>query len=227
MGWQVQPQGPTVQGTLQEALSTLLHEKIEITGAGRTDTDVNARMMVAHFDADSVLPADLLYRLNSMIGKSIAVQELWPVAPDAHARFDAKERTYRYYVYVGKTPFFWRLTYRAVRPLDFEAMNQAAKHLLGRQDFTSFSKLHTQVKTNICDIRRAQWVQADENVWYFEISADRFLRNMVRAIVGTLIDVGNHKIAPEEVRAIIERKDRCAAGNSMPGYALYLWDIKY
>lgn len=227
LGWQIQPQGPTVQGALQDALSRLLHQPIDVTGAGRTDTGVNARMMVAHFDAGDLLPQDLLYRLNAMLGKNIAVQEIWPVAPEAHARFDATERTYRYYVYVGKSPFFWELTWRAVHPLDFEAMNQAAKHLLGRQDFTSFSKLHTQVKTNICDIRKAQWVQQTEDIWYFEISADRFLRNMVRAIVGTLVDVGRHKIAPDEVRAIIERKDRCSAGTSMPGYALYLWQINY
>ncbi len=227
MGWQVQPQGPTVQGVLQEAMSRLLHQPIDVTGAGRTDTDVNARMMVAHFDAEGPLPSDLLYRLNAMIGKNIAVQEICPVADDAHARFDAKERTYRYYVYVGKSPFFWQLTYRAVHALDFEAMNEAAAHLIGRQDFTSFSKLHTQVKTNFCDVRRAQWVQQAEEIWYFEISADRFLRNMVRAIVGTLLDVGRHKIAPAEVAAIIARRDRCSAGTSMPGYALYLWDIEY
>lgn len=236
LGWQIQPQGLTVQGALQQALSRLLRQPVTVTGAGRTDTDVNARMMIAHFDADGELPPDLTYRLNAMVGKGIAVQEIWPVADDAHARFDAKERTYRYFASMGKTPFGWPLTWLVVNDLDFDAMNRGAECLIGRQDFTSFSKLHTQVKTNICDVRRARWVRVDDtptplgsegNLWYFEITADRFLRNMVRAVVGTLVDVGRGKIPPEAVREIIEKKDRCSAGTSMPGHALYLWDIRY
>lgn len=236
LGWQIQPQGLTVQGALQLALSRLLRQQVDVTGAGRTDTGVNARKMIAHFDAEGQLPADLLYRLNAMVGKGIVVYSIWPVAADAHARFDAKERTYRYFASMGKTPFGWPLTWLSVNDLDFEAMNRGAQYLIGRQDFTSFSKLHTQVKTNICDVRQARWVRVGDsptplgsegNLWYFEITADRFLRNMVRAVVGTLVDVGRGKIPPEAVREIIDKRDRCSAGTSMPGHALYLWDIKY
>ncbi len=227
LGWQVQPQGPTVQGALEQALGRLLGQPVGVTGAGRTDTGVNARMMVAHFDADGELPSDLAYRLNGMLGRNIAIQEIWPVAPNAHARFDATERTYRYYVSTVKDPFLWPLTCFMPRGLDFDAMNEAANHLLGVKDFTSFSKLHTQVKTNICDVRRARWVQADEHLWYFEVSANRFLRNMVRAIVGTLVEVGRGKLAPADVASIIEQRDRAAAGSSMPPFALYLWEISY
>ncbi|MCM1451213.1 MAG: tRNA pseudouridine(38-40) synthase TruA, partial [Clostridium sp.] len=229
-------QGATVQGTLQQALSRLLRQPVSVIGAGRTDTDVNARMMIAHFDAEGELPADLAYRLNAMAGKGIAIYKIWPVEADAHARFDAKERTYRYFASMGKTPFGWPLTWLSVNELDFDKMNEATRYLIGRQDFTSFSKLHTQVKTNICDVRKARWIRVDDgqtplgsegNLWYFEISADRFLRNMVRAIVGTLVDVGRGKLPPEAVKDIIERRDRRCAGTSMPGHALYLWDIKY
>ncbi len=227
LGWQAQPQGPTVQAALEQALSRLLGRPTGVTGAGRTDTGVNARMMVAHFDATEPLTPDLAYRLNGMLGHNIAVQRIWPVAHDAHARFDAVERTYRYYVATAKNPFLWPLSCFMPRGLDFESMNHAARHLIGIQDFTSFSKLHTQVKTNICDLRRAGWVQADDDLWYFEVSANRFLRNMVRAIVGTLVEVGRGKLAPEAVADIIERRDRAAAGASMPPYALYLWHIQY
>lgn len=227
LGWQVQPQGATVQGALEQAMAQLLRQHVSVTGAGRTDTGVNARMMVAHFDAEGELPPDLAYRLNGMLGRNIAVQEIWPVAADAHARFDATERTYRYYVSTAKNPFLWPLTCFMPRGLDFEAMNEAAKLLIGEKDFTSFSKLHTQTKTNICDLRRACWVQVDGDVWYFEVSANRFLRNMVRAIVGTLVEVGRGKLAPDDIAAVIERRDRSAAGSSMPPYALYLWDVKY
>lgn len=236
MGWQIQPQGPTVQGVLQEALSRLLRQPVSVTGAGRTDTDVNARKMIAHFDADGDLPQDLVYRLNAMVGKGIVVYKIWQVEAQAHARFDAKERTYRYFASMGKTPFGWPLTWLVVNDLDFDAMNEAAKYLIGRQDFTSFSKLHTQVKTNICEVKSAKWEHVDDspapvgsegNLWYFEITADRFLRNMVRAIVGTLVEVGRGKIPPQAIMEIIEKKDRRCAGSSMPGHALYLWDILY
>ncbi len=227
VGWQIQPNGPTVQGVLEDALSKLLREKIGVTGAGRTDTGVNARCMVAHFDVREPLPADIVRRLNAMVGRDIAVERVWPVADDAHARFDATERTYRYYVTTEKTAFFHRLCWQAPAGLDFESMNRAAALLLGRRDFTSFSKLHTQVKTNICDLRVARWVEERPGLWYFEITADRFLRNMVRAVVGTLVDVGRGKMAPEGVIAILDRLDRCAAGTSMPAHALYLWEVKY
>lgn len=227
LGWQIQPQGPTVQGTIEEALSRLLRQPTGLTGAGRTDTGVNARMMIAHFDAPGPLPPDFAYRLNAMVGKDIAIEKVWPVADDAHARFDATERTYRYYAATRKSPFAYPLTWQAPPGLDFGAMNQAATLLIGRKDFTSFSKLHTQVKTNICDLRRAEWCQADSDLWYFEIAADRFLRNMVRAVVGTLVEVGRGKMAPGKIAEVLERRDRCCAGTSMPAHALFLWDIKY
>lgn len=226
-GWQVQPREITVQGVIEDALSKVLRQRVGITGAGRTDTGVNARMMVAHFDCDSPLPPTLIASLNAMVGRNIAIEEIWPVADDAHARFDATERTYHYYASTRKSPFLYTLTWQASPRLDFEAMNAAAIHLIGRKDFTSFSKLHTQVKTNICDVRHARWEQCAPDIWCFEITADRFLRNMVRAVVGTLVEVGRGKLSPEGFAAIIDKKDRCCAGTSMPPQALYLWDIKY
>lgn len=230
LGWQIQPQGDTVQGVIENALAKLLRQKVSVTGAGRTDTGVNARMMIAHFDSeafDESMAPDMAYRLNSMVGKDIAIQKIWRVADDAHARFDATERTYRYYVTTKKSPFLYPLAWQAPPNIDFSLMNQAAESLIGRQDFTSFSKLHTQVKTNICDLRKAQWVEADKELWYFEISADRFLRNMVRAVVGTLVDIGRGKNLPSSVKEIIDSRNRCCAGTSMPPQALFLWDIKY
>lgn len=226
-GWQVQPREITVQGVIEEALSKVLRQKVGITGAGRTDTGVNARMMVAHFDYGSILPTNLACSLNAMVGRNIAIEEIWQVADDAHARFDALERTYHYYATTRKSPFLYPLTWQASPRLDFDAMNLAAGHLIGQKDFTSFSKLHTQVKTNICDVRHARWEQCAPGVWCFEITADRFLRNMVRAVVGTLVEVGRGKITPDDVAAIIEKKNRCSAGTSMPPQALYLWEIKY
>lgn len=226
-GWQIQPQGITVQGVLEDAFGRLLRHPVGITGAGRTDTGVNARMMVAHFDHEGKLPSNLVYSLNSMVGKDIAVYDVWPVDDNTHARFDAKSRTYRYYVTTRKSPFAYPLSWQAPPALDFDAMNVAALSLIGRQDFTSFSKLHTQVKTNICDVTAARWVRADEHTWYFEITADRFLRNMVRAVVGTLVDVGRHKYPTTHIADVISRLDRCQAGTSMPPQALFLWAIDY
>lgn len=228
-GWQIQPQEPTVQGEIEKAMGKALRQPVAITGAGRTDAGVNARMMIAHFDFDKPLPADLPYRLNAMLGRDIAIQKIWQVADDAHARFDATERTYRYFVATEKDPFLCQIAWQAPPGLDFDAMNSAAELMLGTRDFTSFSKLHTQVKTNICTLRRARWVQSevDPRLWYLEISADRFLRNMVRAVAGTLIDVGRHKMPPEAVLEILARKNRCSAGTSMPAHPLFLWQINY
>lgn len=202
-----------------------------IVGAGRTDAGVNARMMIAHLDLDSELTCEdsrrIVSALNAMIGRNIAVYGLHRVHDDAHARFDATSRTYRYYASLKKSPFTHDLTWQAPPTLDFDAMNAAASLMIGRRDFTSFSKLHTDTLTNICDLRVARWVRQDDEISYFEITADRFLRNMVRAVVGTLVDVGRGKMAPEAVMEIIDRKDRCAAGTSMPGHALFLWDITY
>ena len=229
-GWQVQPGQETVQGVLEDALSTLTRHAVAVTGAGRTDAGVNAHTMVAHFDTDDGIDASapgFVRGLNSLIGYDIAVYSIVPVRPDAHARFDATERSYRYYATTRKNPFARGLAWRCSPTLDFDAMNSAASLLLGRRDFTSFAKLHSDAKTNICDLRRAAWHRVDEDSWYFDIAADRFLRNMVRAVVGTLVEVGRGKIPPEGILEILDKADRCAAGTSMPAEALYLWSVDY
>lgn len=228
-GWQVQPNAISVQGVVESALSTVLRTPVSIVGAGRTDTGVNARMMYAHFDFDGMLPdhGRLLVSLNRLVGRDIAVQDIIQVHEDAHARFDATERTYKYFVTFEKTPFFYPLTWYSPNCLDVEKMNEAASSLLNIDDFTSFAKLHSDARTNICKLTKAQWTMEGTSTAIFTITADRFLRNMVRAVVGTLVDVGRGKITFDEFCRIVERKDRCAAGQSMPGEALFLWDIKY
>lgn len=228
-GWQRQPDAISVQQVLEEALATVLRCPVPITGAGRTDTGVNARMMIAHFDLPEPLAdtSALVRALNSIIGYDIAVYSITPVHADAHARFDAVSRTYHYYALEQKSPFFYPLSWKCSPKLDFEAMNVAARQLLEVEDFTSFSKLHTDVKTNICHVTEAEWRTVEGGGHLFVITADRFLRNMVRAVVGTLVEVGRGKITAEDFRRIIEARDRCAAGTSMPPQALYLWDIRY
>ena len=186
-------------------------------------------MMIAHFDVESQLesPENLVRALNSIVGKDIAVYAITPVHADAHARFDAISRTYHYYAVSEKSPFFYPLSWKAPANLDYEAMNRAAKHLLETEDFTSFAKLHTDTKTNICKVTEAEWRELPGGGHVFVISADRFLRNMVRAVVGTLVDVGRGKLSEQEFVDIIAKKDRCAAGTSMPPQALYLWDVRY
>lgn len=227
-GWQSQPGASTVQQTIEEALTTILRSPTAIVGAGRTDTGVHARQMFAHVDIDS-LPADtdrFVRGLNSLLGPDIAVYALHPVAPDAHARFDATSRTYRYYVHHRKDPFLQGLSH-FIAPLDYEAMNRAAALLIDTSDFTSFAKLHADTKTNICRVTCARWDSIDRDRHVFTITADRFLRNMVRAVVGTLVDVGRGKISLPDFQRIIEQRDRCAAGTSMPPHALYLEKITY
>ncbi|MDE7347393.1 MAG: tRNA pseudouridine(38-40) synthase TruA [Muribaculaceae bacterium] len=228
-GWQVQPNAVSVQGVVENALSTALRSPISIVGAGRTDTGVNARVMYAHFDFEDPFPdkGRLLVSLNRLVDRDIAIHDIIPVHKDAHARFDAIERSYKYFVAFEKTPFFYPLSWYCPHPLDLERMDEAAGLLLATEDFTSFAKLHSDAKTNICKVTKAEWSMIDENMAVFTITADRFLRNMVRAVVGTLVDVGRGKLTPDEFRNIIERKDRCAAGQSMPGEALFLWDVKY
>ena len=206
----------------------VLRSPIAVTGAGRTDTGVNASMMIAHFDVEQPISDtdQLVHKLNGIVGRSIAVQALAPVHDDAHARFDATSRTYKYYLHTEKNPFLESFSWSCHYDLDFELMNEAAAHLMHYTDFTSFSKLHTDVKTNNCKVTEAHWDKVG-NQWVFTVTADRFLRNMVRAIVGTLVDVGTHKISVEEFCQIIERKDRCSAGQSMPGHALFLHNITY
>lgn len=227
-GWQIQPNAISVQETVETALSTVLRIPVSIVGAGRTDTGVNARNMYAHFDFDGILPdiGRLLISLNRLVGRDIAIYDIFRVADDAHARFDATERTYKYFVTFEKNPFFYPLCLYCPNGLDLNKMNEAAKLLLSTEDFTSFAKLHSDAKTNICKVTGAEWTQ-EGNMAVFTISADRFLRNMVRAIVGTLVEVGRGKMSIDEFHKVIERKDRCLAGQSMPGEALFLWDIKY
>ena len=230
-GWQIQPNGISVQEVLNKALTTLLREPIEVTGAGRTDAGVNASMMVAHFDtskdmADEEERRQLCYRLNKLVPPDVAIQKIQQVSDDMHARFSATSRTYHYYVITEKSPFE-PYAYRFPQPLDFDKMNEAAKILFEYTDFTSFSKLHTDVKTNNCKIMEAHWDKVSPIKWCFTIKADRFLRNMVRAIVGTLIDVGRGTLTLDDFRKVIENKDRCSAGTSVPGNALFLCNVEY
>lgn len=236
-GWQRQPSSPSVQQTLEESLQTILRRPVPVTGAGRTDTGVNARVMWVHFDAriGEFEPPALIKALNQLCGRNIAVAELRKVHSDAHARFDAVSRTYRYIVLFEKNPFLSGLAWRCFSRLDMEAMNRAASLLPAVSDFTSFAKLHSDAKTNLCNVTEARWntlTDDGEIRWpvdgiVFTVTADRFLRNMVRAIVGTLVDVGRGKLTLPRFVEIIEAKDRCAAGQSMPAEALYLWDVRY
>lgn len=227
-GWQIQPNAITVQETLEKAFSLILREEIKLTGCGRTDTGVHALQFYAHFDCQTPIPATdtLLFKLNSYLPKSIALQNIFSVADDAHARFDATARTYKYYISKVKTPFCHEESYLYPLPLDIEAMNQASQKLLDYSDFTSFSKLHTDTKTNICQIYEAFWTETDTQL-IFTITANRFLRNMVRAIVGTLLEVGKGKCKLQGFCDIIEAKDRSKAGSSAPPEGLFLHLIGY
>ncbi len=226
-GWQKQPNAITVQETLESALSTLLRHPVEVVGAGRTDAGVHAKEMFAHFDVGIIDDTeDLIHRLNSLLPEDIAVQDIYPVKMDAHARFDAVERTYEYWVIQEKNPFYWDQAHFVKHPLNIDAMNKAASLLLQHTDFESFSKSNSDVKTFICDVRAAQW-KRQENKWVFTISADRFLRNMVRAVVGTLLDVGMGKMQPEHINEIIASKSRGEAGVSVPAKGLYLTKVIY
>lgn len=228
-GWQIQPNGISVQETLQKALSTLLRQQIEIVGAGRTDAGVHAKMMVAHFDVDSPLQdcAQLVYKLNKILPPDIAVQKVEQVADDMHARFSATSRTYHYFIHLKKSPFQRAYSWYVYGNLDFEKMNEAAITLLEYKDFTSFSKVNTDTKTNDCTVTKAVWEELEPGEWRFTVTANRFLRNMVRAIVGTLVEVGRGKMTVEQFRRVIEQKNRCSAGESVPGNALFLVDIRY
>ncbi|MEY8780608.1 tRNA pseudouridine(38-40) synthase TruA [Allomuricauda sp. XS_ASV26] len=226
-GWQNQPNAITVQEVLEKALSTLLRDKIDVVGAGRTDAGVHAKQMFCHFDFDSIDDKkDLAYRLNAFLPDDIAVQEIRTVVDGAHARFDAIERTYEYWLVREKDPFLFDYAHWVKHPLDLPAMNEAAKMLLEYTDFECFSKSNTDVKTFNCDVRQAYW-EARADKWVFTITADRFLRNMVRAVVGTLLDVGLKKIKSEDMHRIIASKDRSEAGVSVPAKGLYLTKVIY
>lgn len=225
-GWQNQPNAISVQEVLEKALSILLRSEISITGAGRTDAGVHAKQMFAHFDVEEELNENLVYKLNSYLPQSIAIAGLHLVKDDAHARFDAVSRTYEYWIVPKKDPFLEDYAYCIKYPLDIALMNKAAKVLFEYSDFQCFSKSNTDVKTYICDLMLAEWKWQGEKL-VFTIKADRFLRNMVRAVVGTLLAVGTGKITIDDVRTIVESKDRSNAGVSVPAKALYLTEVDY
>ena len=227
-GWQIQPHSVSVQEELQKALSTLLRKPMKVVGAGRTDTGVHARKMVAHFDSESELEcSQLVYKLNKLLPRDIAVQQIERVEEDMHARFSAKSRTYHYYVHLDKNPFLRSYSWQVYGNPDFDLMNRAAAVLMEYTDFTSFSKVNTDTKTNDCTITEAHWDRVGEGQWRFTITANRFLRNMVRAIVGTLMEVGRGRMSIEQLRNVVDAKDRCRAGDSVPGNALFLVEVKY
>ena len=241
-GWQIQPNANSVQQELQHALSILLRKEIEVVGAGRTDTGVHARNMAAHFDWDSeedspeakvskgqlpIAPDQLVYRLNRILPRDIAVYEVREVDSEMHARFSATSRTYHYYIHTRKDPFERHYSLQMNYPLDFEKMNEAAQYFLQHEDYAAFCKAGGDNKTTICHVTAARWVQTSPTTWYFEITANRFLRNMVRAVVGTLIDVGRGKITMEQFLDILHNGSRSDAGESMPGNALFLEDVGY
>jgi tRNA pseudouridine38-40 synthase len=245
-GWQIQPNAVTVQEVLNKGLAVIFRQPIETTGCGRTDTGVHATEFFAHFDVEGFIvnsswfmendhktamnyqlsTMNFLRSINAVLPKDIAVKQIIPVTAEAHARFDATLRSYEYHIHFNKDPFkngySWELRDRP----DLELMNQAASIIKEYTDFSCFSKSNTQVKTSLCEISRAEWVEGNNGI-IFHISADRFLRNMVRAIVGTLLMVGRKEIAPEQVRDIIESKNRSNAGTSVPACGLYLTEVKY
>jgi len=231
-GWQVQPNAITVQEILDKALSTILRQPIETLGCGRTDTGVHAKQFFAHFtpqppEGGAFEDHGVLIRsLNSILPTDIAVKRIFPVAPATHARFDATLRSYEYHIHFNKDPFKHNYSWLLRDEPDIKRMNEAAKIIMEYTDFSCFSKSNTQTKTNNCKISKAEWVKTDGGI-IFHISADRFLRNMVRAIVGTLLQVGRHEIEPYEVRSIINSKNRSKAGVSVPACGLYLTEVIY
>ena len=239
-GWQIQPDAPSVQEALEKALTTLLRRPTAVTGAGRTDTGVNAIGYIAHFDADSNIDTALLqYKLNAILPHSVAILDISGAAEDFHARFSATKREYTYFLHRVKDPFAEKYSwYYGYPEVDFDAMNRAAALLTGTRDFSCFEKTGGDNKTSICTVYEAHWDQytppicacggeSEGKYWRFTISADRFLRNMVRAIVGTLLEVGRGKRSPESVAGLLASGDRCAAGESVPGHALFLSEVQY
>lgn len=228
-GWQIQKNADSVQSELEKALSIAFGEQISVTGAGRTDAGVNATDYIAHFDlsdSNSKNPRELIYKINAILPHYIHVKHFFSVSDDAHARFDAVSRTYKYYLHNVKDPFA-RFSYYYKFPLNIAAMNLAAESLIGTKDFSSFEKLRGGNKTSICTVTEACWTQSDESHFVYTVSANRFLRNMVRAMVGTLLEVGRGKMKPSEIASLLEEKDRCKAGQSVWGEALFLTQIQY
>jgi tRNA pseudouridine38-40 synthase len=226
-GWQIQPNAPSVQQTLNEALSTLLRTEAYVVGAGRTDTGVHARQMFAQFEVEHEIDTEnLVFRLNRFLPNDIAIQAIFPVADDTHARFSAISRSYEYWVSLVKDPFLTDFAWEITHPLYVEGMNQAAERLLGEKDFGAFARSGTQTKTNLCNVTAARW-EAQGNLLVFHISANRFLRNMVRAVVGTLVAVGQNKCSIARFEEIVKSKDRTLAGESAPAHGLYLTKVAY
>ncbi|MEW7280133.1 tRNA pseudouridine(38-40) synthase TruA [Aquimarina sp. 2201CG1-2-11] len=226
-GWQRQPNAISIQEVLEDSLSTLLRGNVAIVGAGRTDTGVHAKQIMAHFDHFEELDtAQLRYKLNSILPVDIAIHKVYLVREDAHARFDAISRSYEYYVNLSKDPFGVDKSYYYKKTLNVDAMNEAAKLLLNYTNFKCFSKSKTDVKTYNCTITNAVWENCGDQL-VFKISANRFLRNMVRAIVGTLIEIGENKLNKEGLLAIIKSEDRSKAGYSVPAHGLYLTAVEY
>ncbi len=228
-GWQVQPNGNSVQAELQRALSLYLRDKIEIVGAGRTDAGVHARKMPAHFDwsGDALDCRQVVYRLNRILPTDISAVGMIEVSPDLHARFSALSRTYHYYIHTSKDPFLRHFSLQVNYQLDFDMMNQAAEKLLCHEDFAAFCKAGADNKTTLCKVTHASWTPCGDGRWCFEITANRFLRNMVRAVVGTLMEVGRHKMTLAEFEDVLENGTRSDAGDSMPAHALFLEDVAY
>lgn len=231
-GWQIQDNTPhTIQQELQDKIGMVLRENIEITGCGRTDTGVHAKDFYAHFDSPHAElhanPAQSVYKFNQVLSADIAIKKIWPVKEDANSRFDASSRTYHYYLHRQKDPFLTESSYFLPASLDMAAMNEAANYLREVQDFTSFSKVNTQTKTNRCQVMEAYWMTLSEHEWVFVITADRFLRNMVRAIVGTLLEVGRGKLSLHDVKTIIDNRNRSDAGASVPAHGLFLTRVVY
>lgn len=228
-GWQIQDNAVTVQQVVEDAIGKLLRVQVSVVGAGRTDTGVHASYFTAHFDIEEQIgdARYFIFKINQILPRDIVIFSLQQVDNQLHSRFSAISRTYRYYLTLNKDPFNNQLSFRSVFEPDFDLMNQASKFLFSHVDFTSFSKLHTDVKTNNCSISKAEWVRLSASEWCYVITADRFLRNMVRAIVGTLLDVGRKKISVDDFNSIIEKKDRGAASSSAAPHALFLSDIEY
>ena len=226
-GWQIQPDAVSVQEVVERTLSTFFRAEIKVTGAGRTDTGVHARQLFAHADLCKIdAISETLFKLNSFLPKDIVIQNIFEVTPDAHARFDATSREYEYLITLKKDPFQQKLAYQINQLPDLELMNKASNILCSYSDFQCFSRSKTDVKTYICSVTKAVW-EINQNQLRFTISADRFLRNMVRAIVGTLLDVGFGKTTLDEVHDIIKSKDRGKAGASAPAHGLYLTRVTY
>ena len=237
-GWQIQPNGISVQEVLEHALSTILRESIAVTGAGRTDAGVHGRMMVAHFNTELSFDCELLvYKVNRLLPRDVSVSKIEAVGEDLHARFSATSRTYHYYVHTGKQTFSRQYSCELRYVLDFDKMNEAAAYLIGEKDFKCFCKTGADVKTTICNLTEARWVPANDEFalttddtvtnWCFVITANRFLRNMVRAVVGTLVEVGRGRLSLDDFKKIVDGGTRSDAGESMPGNALFLWEVKY